>query len=71
MREKIYFTLNPSGYRKLKVSDVIQIIKRNAETRLTAVGFTIGEITYRNNIGRDMVLEIRHKGEKIILDGFT
>ena len=63
---KIYFTLNPSGYRKLKVPDVIQITKRNAETRLTAVGFTLGEITYRNNIGRDMVLEIRHKGEKII-----
>ena len=63
---KIYFTLNPSGYRKLKVPDVIQITKRNAETRLTAVGFTLGEITYRNNIGRDMVLEISHKGEKII-----
>lgn len=62
---KIYFTLNPSGYRKLKVPDVIQITKRNAETRLTAVGFTIGEISYRNNIGKDMVLEIQYKGEKI------
>ena len=57
---KIYFTLNPSGYRKLKVPDVIQITKRNAETRLTAVGFTVGDITYRNNIGKDMVLEIRY-----------
>ena len=62
---KIYFTLNPSGYRKLKVPDVIQITKRNAETRLTAVGFAMGEITYRNNIGKDMVLEIRFEGEKI------
>ena len=62
---KIYFTLNPSGYRKLKVPDVIQITKRNAETRLTAVGFTVGDITYRNNIGKDMVLEIRYEGEKI------
>jgi beta-lactam-binding protein with PASTA domain len=62
---KIYFTLNPSGYRKLKVPNVIQITKRNAETRLTAVGFSLGEITYRDNIGKDMVLEIRYKGEKI------
>ncbi len=62
---KIYFTLNPSGYRKLSIPDVIQITKRNAETRLTAVGFMLGEITYRDNIGKDMVLEMRHKGEKI------
>lgn len=62
---KIYFTLNPSGYRKLKVPDVIQITKRNAETRLTAVGFSLGEISYRDNIGKDMVLEMRYNGEKI------
>ena len=62
---KIYFTLNPSGYRKLKVPNVIQITKRNAETRLTAVGFSLGEISYRDNIGRDMVLEMRYNGEKI------
>jgi len=62
---KIYFTLNPSGFRKLKVPDVIQITKRNAETRLTAVGFELGEITYRDNIGKDMVLEIRYEGKKI------
>ena len=62
---KIYFTLNPSGYRKLKVPNVIQITKRNAETRLTAVGFSLGEISYRDNIGRDMVLEMQYNGEKI------
>lgn len=62
---KIYVTLNPSGYRKLKVPDVIQITKRNAETRLIAVGFKIGELLYRDNIGKDMVLEIQFQGEKI------
>ena len=44
---------------------MIQITKRNAETRLTAVGFVLGEITYRDNIGKDMVLEIRFEGDKI------
>ena len=62
---KIYLTINPSGYRKLSVPNVIQITKRNAETRLTAVGFELGEISYRNNIGKDMVLEIRYQGAKI------
>jgi len=62
---KIYVTLNPSGYRKSKVPNLIQITRRNAETRLTAVGFTLGKITYRDNIGKDMVLEIRHQGKKI------
>ena len=62
---KIYLTVNPSGYRKLSVPNVIQITKRNAETRLTAVGFELGEISYRNNIGKDMVLEIRYQGDKI------
>ena len=61
----IYLTVNPSGYRKLSVPNVIQITKRNAETRLTSVGFQLGEVTYRNNIGKNMVLEIRHKGNKI------
>ena len=63
---KIYFTLNPSGYRKIVVPNLIQITKRNAETRLTAVGFKVGKITYRRSIGKDMVLEIRHQGKKIV-----
>lgn len=62
---KIYLTVNPSGYRKLSVPNVIQVTKRNAETRLIAVGFELGEISYRNNIGKDMVLEIRYQGDKI------
>lgn len=62
---KIYLTINPSGYRRLSVPNIIQITKRNAKTKLTAVGFEVGEITYRNNIGKNMVLEIRYNGEKI------
>lgn len=62
---KIYLTLNPSGYRKLRMPNVIQVTKRNAETKLTAVGFALGEITYRDYIGKNMVLEIRHNGQKI------
>lgn len=64
-QRKIYLTINPSGYRKIKVPNVIQITKRNAESTLKAVGFELGEITYRNNIGKNMVLEIRYQGKTI------
>ena len=62
---KIYLTVNPSGYREITVPNLIQITKRNAESILKAVGFELGEINYRDNIGKDMVLEIQFKGKKI------
>tara|TARA_B110000014_G_C19978701_1_gene506733 strand:- start:19 stop:324 length:306 start_codon:yes stop_codon:yes gene_type:complete len=62
---KIYLTLNPSGYRKITIPNLIQITKRNAETIISSVGFNLGEITYKDNIGKDMVLEIYHEGEKV------
>lgn len=62
---KIYVTLNPSGYRKIEVPDVIQRTKRQAEPKLIALGFKIGTITYQPNIAKDMVLELRHKGKRL------
>ncbi|MBL30892.1 MAG: penicillin-binding protein [Flavobacteriaceae bacterium] len=62
---KIYLTLNPSGYRKIIIPNIIQITRRNAESILKAVGFVIGKISYVDNIGKDMVLEIRYNQKKI------
>ena len=62
---KIYVTLNPSGYKRISVPNVVQITRRNAEVKLISVGFSIGEITYENNIGKNMVLEVRYEGEPI------
>ena len=62
---KIYLTVNPSGYRKITVPNLIQITKRNAESLLKSTGFELGEISYRDNIGKDMVLEIQFNGNKI------
>ena len=63
---KIYLTVNPSGYRRASIPNVIQITKRNAETKLKSVGFELGKIIYKNNIGKDMVLEVRFDGKKIL-----
>ena len=62
---KIYLTVNPSGYQKVTVPNLIQITKRNAESMINAVGFKLGEIKYKDNIGKDMVLEIFHMGNQI------
>ena len=65
LNRKIYLTVNPSGYRKITVPNLIQITKRNAESLLKSTGFELGELIYRDNIGKDMVLEIQFKGNKI------
>src|SRR5690554_446964 len=61
---KIYLTLNPSGYRKIEVPDVLGRTRRQAEPTLLAMGFVIGKISYRPHIS-DNVLELRYKGEKL------
>lgn len=65
INRKIYLTVNPSGYRNVRIPNIIQITRRNAASTLKAVGLEIGDISYRDNIGKNMVLEIRFEGKKI------
>ena len=62
---KIYLTLNPSTYRKVSIPNVVQVTYRNAVTSLRAVGLEVGKITYRNNIGKNMVLALLFQGDEI------
>ncbi|KQC32911.1 serine/threonine protein kinase [Nonlabens sp. YIK11] len=62
---QIYIKLNPSGYGKVLVPNVVFKTKRQAIPTLEALGFKIGDITYKQNIAKDMVLEIKHKGENL------
>lgn len=63
---KIYLTINPSGYRKVAVPNIIRRTFRQAKPTLKALGFEIGNIFYQDDIGKDEVLGIKYKGEKII-----
>ncbi|MGC6429989.1 MAG: PASTA domain-containing protein [Jejuia sp.] len=65
---KIYLTLNPSGYRKVEVPDLRERTFRQAEPNLEALGFKVGAISYVDNLGKDIVLELKHKG-KILKPG--
>ena len=62
---KIYLILNPSGYRSFAVPNVIRSTFRQTKPTLEAVGFQIGSLTYKDDLGKDEVLEIRYKGQII------
>lgn len=63
---KIYLTLNPSGYRKVEIpQNLIRKTRRQVEPTLRSLGFEIGTITYKPDFAEDVVLEMRHKGEKL------
>ncbi|TRZ41462.1 PASTA domain-containing protein [Robertkochia solimangrovi] len=63
---KIYLIINPSGYRKVSVPNLIQKTKRNATSMLKAVGLEVGKVTYIDEIGKDMVYYVRYDGEDIL-----
>jgi beta-lactam-binding protein with PASTA domain len=62
---KIYLTINPSGYRKAAIPNIIRRTLRQAKPTLEAVGFVVGTITYVDDIGKDEVISIKHKGKSI------
>lgn len=62
---KIYFTVNPSGYKKVTVPNIIQVTQRNASSMLKAVGLDVQRVTYIDELGKDMVYQIKFKGKYI------
>ncbi len=62
---KIYFTVNPSGYKKVSVPRIIQVTRRNATSMLRAVGLDVQRVTYIDELGKDMVYYIKFKGKEV------
>lgn len=62
---KIYFTVNPSGYKKVTVPNIIQVTRRNASSMLRAVGLDVQRVTYIDELGEDMVYQIKYKSKYI------
>ena len=47
------------------VPDLKEKTFRQSKPTLEALGFKVGKITYVNNIGKDLVLKMTHKGSTI------
>ncbi|WP_452597443.1 PASTA domain-containing protein [Pontimicrobium sp. MEBiC01747] len=62
---KIYITLNPSGYRKIKVPYLVGRTYRQAKPTLESLGFKIGKKTYVDYLGEDEVVKMTYKGKAI------
>lgn len=62
---KIYVTVNPSGYKKVTVPNIIQVTQRNATSMLRAVGLDVQRVTYIDQLGKDMVYYVKYKGKRI------
>jgi len=62
---KIYLTLNPSGFRKVVIPQVVRSTFRQAKPTLETLGFQIGNITYVDDIGKDEVIAIKYKGKNL------
>jgi beta-lactam-binding protein with PASTA domain len=62
---KVYITLNPSGYKKMSVPNLTDKTLRQALPTLEAVGFRLGNKTYIDNIGKDVILQMLYKGKEI------
>ena len=62
---KIYLTLNPSGYGTTEIPNLLRRTRRQVEPTLRSLGFEIGDVTFKPDIAKDAVLELRHKGKRI------
>lgn len=62
---KIYFTVNPSGYKKVSLPKITQVTRRNATSMLKAVGLDVQRVTYIDQLGKDMVWYVKYKGENV------
>ncbi len=62
---KIYITINPSGYKKVTIPKIIQVTQRNATSMLRAVGLDVERVTYIDQLGKNMVYYVKHKGKNI------
>jgi len=62
---KIYLTINPSGYRKAAIPNIIRNTIRQAKPTLEALGFVVGNITFVNDIGKNEVITMKYKGQTI------
>lgn len=62
---KIYLKLNPNGYPKVEMPNLIRHTKRQVIPMLKSLGFELGDMTYKPDIAKDAVLELWANGKKI------
>lgn len=62
---KIYLKINSGGYSTIRMPELVEKTLRNAESTLQSAGLTLGSLTYKPYIGKDMVLEVKCNGKTV------
>ena len=62
---KIYITVNRSEHKKITIPKLKDQTKRQAESRLRALGFQIGAITYKPHFAKDVILELKYNNKVV------
>ncbi|MBS9767463.1 MAG: PASTA domain-containing protein [Flavobacteriaceae bacterium] len=65
-KRKIYLTINPSGYRKVKIPNFYGKTKRQVSAHLQSIGLKISSKSqYVPDIAKDVVRGLLYKGKKV------
>lgn len=59
----IYLTINPDGYSMVDIPNLIGKTQRQASSYLKSSGFKLGRLEFRKDIGKNVVLDLKNKGE--------
>ena len=62
---KIYIKINSSGFTMVRIPNLIQKTYRQAVPTLKSLGLEPGEITYKPDLAKDMVVEMHCNGKKL------
>ncbi len=65
---KVYLTINKSEYRLVRIPNLKDKTRRQAESTLKAIGFKIGKITYKPHFAKDAVLDLMFEGKVVNKD---
>lgn len=65
----IYLTINSGGYSSVQIPNLIGRTNRQAVSYLEAIGFRVGKFEYRRDVGKNVVLDLKHNGQ--IIDTLT
>ena len=61
----VYLTINAKAKKQVVVPNVLNVSRRQAESTLKSLGFTIGNIEIVPSEYADLVLEIKYKGQSV------
>lgn len=67
-KRKIYLTLNPNDYEKIKLPSFYGKTKKEMTVQLKILGFEIGKTYYIYDLGKNVVRKLKHKG-KVLKQG--